>query len=763
MAFKRGRTETFDIVNDPGLRKPINDYEHSIRDDVRRAYVVQGPCQPRSHAFPITYMDHVRSFHADYFDKWEWMEYSVSQDGAYCYWCYLFKGGSRNEVFISKAFRNWKKATEKFKAHVGAAGSAHNNAKTLFFSFKDQRQSLARKVFVGNRALETAYRTRLTAVVDVVRLLLQQGLAFRGNDETDDSPNKGNFLEILDWYSSRNLDVGKVMNENAPGNHKLICHAVQKDIVKACGSETTKAIISDIGDKFFSLLVDEARDCSVKEQMAIVLRYVNDRGMVMERFIGLVHVVDTTSLALKRGIDEFFAKYGLSLSKLRGQGYDGASNMRGELNGLKTLILNENPCARYIHCFAHQLQLVVVAVAQSNQFVCDFFEYLSMITNMVGASCKRKDEFRQTLHENLVEMLANGEISTGKGLNQESSLARPGATRWGSHFTTIIRLLSLWPSTIKVLGNIFTDGTDLKTRGVACSLVEKMESYQFVFIAHLMKQVLGLTSVLSQFLQRRDQNIIEAVSLIQNTKARLLAFRENGWDELLVGVNNFCAKNGIAILNMEDKVQSRFRLSHANTNDSHFRIDIYYQVIDRIGQEMENRFSESTTELLTCIGCLDPKNSFSNFNHSKIIRLAELYPQEFSVCALMELEEELKGWICEMRENEKFVVLQDMGEVARKMVKVGYHTAFPLVYRIIELVLVLPVATSTVERAFSAMKIVKTDLRNKIGDDFLTDCLVCYIERDVFKGIDNEAIMDYFQNMKTRKLGLPRLSQPETE
>ncbi|CAM8956134.1 unnamed protein product [Rhodiola kirilowii] len=53
--------------------------------------------------------------------------------------------------------------------------------------------------------------------------------------------------------------------------------------------------------------------------MAIVLRYVNDHVIVMERFIGVVHVVDTTSLALKRGIDEFFAKYGLSLSKLRGQ------------------------------------------------------------------------------------------------------------------------------------------------------------------------------------------------------------------------------------------------------------------------------------------------------------------------------------------------------------------------------------------------------------------------------------------------------------
>ncbi|KAL9664679.1 hypothetical protein QQ045_020084 [Rhodiola kirilowii] len=67
---------------------------------------------------------------------------------------------------------------------------------------------------------------------------------------------------------------------------------------------------------------------------------------------------------------------------------------------------------------------------------------------------------------------------------------------------------------------------------------------------------------------------------------------------------------------------------------------------------MKNRFSQSITELLTCIACLDPKNSFCNFNKTKIIRLAELYPQEFSVCALMELEEELEGWIYEMRENE---------------------------------------------------------------------------------------------------------------
>lgn len=52
-------------------------------------------------------------------------------------------------------------------------------------------------------------------------------------------------------------------------------------------------------------------------------------------------------------LEGLFLKHNLSLSKVRGQGYDGASNMRGEFNGLKTLILQENSSAYYVHCFAH--------------------------------------------------------------------------------------------------------------------------------------------------------------------------------------------------------------------------------------------------------------------------------------------------------------------------------------------------------------------------------------------------------------------------
>jgi len=82
---------------------------------------------------------------------------------------------------------------------------------------------------------------------------------------------------------------------------------------------------------------------------------INDKGSVIERFLDIEHVSDTTSPSLKEALDTMLRRYGLSISKIRGQGYDGASNMRGQFYGLQRLVLNENPYTFYIHCFAHQL------------------------------------------------------------------------------------------------------------------------------------------------------------------------------------------------------------------------------------------------------------------------------------------------------------------------------------------------------------------------------------------------------------------------
>jgi hypothetical protein len=67
--------------------------------------------------------------------------------------------------------------------------------------------------------------------------------------------------------------------------------------------------------------------------------------------LGIKHVKETTTEALKRAVVEVLSAHGLTIAKLGGQGYDGASNMRGEFNGVQKPIRDENPYAYYIDLF----------------------------------------------------------------------------------------------------------------------------------------------------------------------------------------------------------------------------------------------------------------------------------------------------------------------------------------------------------------------------------------------------------------------------
>ena len=102
-----------------------------------------------------------------------------------------------------------------------------------------------------------------------------------------------------------------------------------------------------------------------------------------------------------------------------------------------------------------------------------------------------------------------------------------------------------------------------------------------------------------------------------------------------------------------------------------------------------------------------------------------------------------------MRNNDLFLELQGVSELAERLVNTRKHETYPLVNLLVKLVLTLPVATATVERSFSAMKYIKNELRNRMEDQWMNDCLVVYIEEDIACSIDNETIMQRFQNMKT--------------
>ena len=177
--------------------------------------------------------------------------------------------------------------------------------------------------------------------------------------------------------------------------------------------------------------------------------------------------------------------------------------------------------------------------------------------------------------------------------------------------------------------------------------------------------------------------------------------RDDEWKSLLTEVSSFCTTHDIFILNMDKifVVSGRPRRNtQQNTNLYHYRVELFYTVIDIQLQELNNHFFEANTDLLLRMAYLNLSNSFVTFDKEKLIRLAKFYPSDFLGT--------------DMRSNDFFLELQGVSELAENLVSTKKHETYPLVYLLVKLTLTLLVATATVERSFLAMKYIKNELRN---------------------------------------------------
>ncbi|OMO68065.1 Zinc finger, TTF-type [Corchorus olitorius] len=334
------------IEPDPGLRPPIWEIHVDKRDEIRRAYYNTRPCQPllKSKEYPLSSSG--RRFKSSWYEKFpDWLEYSIKKDAIFCLPCYLFSSKSKHsgsDAFTVKGFRTWTKVNSGVNYPLLAhTGKGHNSPHQVAVRSCELLMKKAQHIDIvfsrqTSKEIENN-RIRLKASIDCIRWLAFQGCAFRGHDEGPSSKNRGNFIEIIKLLGSYNERVDKVVLENAPGNAKYTSHAVQKKILHILASKVRKVIREEIGDAKFCIIIDEARDESKREHMAIILRYVDRDGFVHERFFDIVHVKNTAALTLKNEICCVLSRHNLLVENMRGQGYDGASNMRGEWHGLQAL------------------------------------------------------------------------------------------------------------------------------------------------------------------------------------------------------------------------------------------------------------------------------------------------------------------------------------------------------------------------------------------------------------------------------------------
>ncbi|TYH66328.1 hypothetical protein ES332_D06G115000v1 [Gossypium tomentosum] len=169
--------------------------------------------------------------------------------------------------------------------------------------------------------------------------------------------------------------------------------------------------------------------------------------------------------------------------------------------------------------------------------------------------------------------------------------------------------------------------------------------------------------------------------------------------------------------------------------EHHYRVDIFFATIDTQLQELKSRFNKNIVKLLTLITALDPNEFFKLFDIDKICILKERLPYklkhyELDVCKHLDLRK-----------------ISTLSELCRSSVESGKLVMYPLVDRLIRLILTLPVSTASSESAFSAIKIVKTRLRSKM-EEFLRSSLVVYIEIEIAKKFDINKIIDDFSKVK---------------
>lgn len=293
---------------------------------------------------------------------------------------------------------SWSVAPQRFRAHAEKS-LLHRTATVRLSHFKLLMEQKSTSIDVQLDSLRTKQiqenREKLRPIVDAVILCGRQNLAFRGHRddskhlETNDV-NPGNFLEILK-YGARcaNISFEDFLHSN-PRNATYRSKTTQNQLIDICGELVTREIVAEVKEaKFFSVFADEATDCANIEQMSLVVRFVDKTFSIREEFLEFVPCkLGLSGEAVAQTILNTLHELDLPIDDCRGQGYDGAGNMAGQLSGAAARITARQEKAIYVHCNSHILNLCV-ATCCKERLIRNMMDHVRVASEFFLFSPKR--------------------------------------------------------------------------------------------------------------------------------------------------------------------------------------------------------------------------------------------------------------------------------------------------------------------------------------------------------------------------------------
>ena len=263
---------------------------------------------------------------------------------------------NKDTLLSSSGFSNWKRALDTFREHEKSA--LHMSSMTCWQSFKSTQShgDVIEQLNTASAAEITERRQYLKHIVGVTTFLGKQGIPFRGRDEQDTSHNPGNFLECMKLLK----EFGPFLQKyKPPSNAVYLSHSTQNEMITSISQEITENITKQIkSSKMYSVMADEARDHHT-EQLAVCVRYVTQGGTPKQAFFGLQKLDSFDAKSIVDGIEALLQSHNLSDLMCVAQTYDGAAVMSGSVRSVQARFREQHPEAVYVHCYAHELNLVL--------------------------------------------------------------------------------------------------------------------------------------------------------------------------------------------------------------------------------------------------------------------------------------------------------------------------------------------------------------------------------------------------------------------
>lgn len=699
--------------------------------------IEKGPSQPNV-VFPKTqFGNRFRSFSANYYRKYNWLEYSVSEDKVFCFFCRQFLTGvirQQNEKFVSTGFCKWKKLSEYLQKHEES--ELHIQCTEKYISYKQTLKSgsVIEKVFLQNDEEIAQNRDYFIKLIDLILYLVRQGLPLRGHREDSDAVNRGNFLEICGVFSKYDSNFSSHFNKNI----SYCSPKIQNEIINIIAKLTLEEIIREVRKcGFFSIMVDEAR-CFKEEQLSINIRYVQNLE-VEERFLCFINCSDSRDAqSLADIMFEFLRNSNLSDIPIIAQSYDGASVMSGKHQGVQAKIKEFHPQAVYIHCLAHRMNLVVVDSCSNVPLATSFFNILEAL--YVHFS-------KPGNHSRLVK------VSDSLGISSGFEIRSLSTTRWSCRYENCNAVLKNYQLINEVLDEEISESKD-KNCVEALGLLSSIKKPEFLVNLFIFTNVLSITNILSKYFQSKNATLGQASKLIIGTIASLEEKR-NSFHDLWKEIEEFAETHDVSLeppraskkrrqppeklkeYVIESTLGRRLdELPSVSSNSEYWKIFIYNQVMDNLITHFKRRFDN--------LPLAESVDAFLKLDLDGGSAFIENYKDVFDINKAV-----LKAEVLVTKNFFKAKALQINLENLKKDVKEEFT---PTLYKLLQIAIGLPISSANCERSFSAMRRVKTWLRATMTQERFSHLALLTIENQIVKEkITANHVLDLFTS-KDRKI-----------